>query len=164
LGLLIDHVEQVGPSAYNDLISKAIGVRDFHHSDSVASAFCSFVSEHVQDLKTRFSNYEYVVRLLILLLPVESTYALNSLAYDVLVRVIEQQPEHTTAMLLNFLNLRFEEHEPFVWRLLYEAMRNRPDKRIVAAADAALNNAQSPQSLREIKRIRETFALDEGKQ
>jgi hypothetical protein len=164
LGLLLDHVEQVGPSAYDALISKAIGIRDFRQRDSIAAAFSSFVNEHVQDLKTRFSIYEDVVRFLIFLLPVESTYALNSPAYDVMVRVIEQRPEETTAMLLSFLDLPFEEHQPFVWRLLYEAMRNRQDERIVAAADAGLNKAQSPRSLVEIKRIQITFTKGDGQQ
>lgn len=164
LGLLLDHVEQVGPSAYNDLISKAIGVRDFRHSESIATAFCSFVTEHIQDIKSSFPIYEDVVRFLILLLPVESTYILSSPAYDVLVRVIEQRPEETTTMLLNFLHLPFEEHRPFVWRLLYEAMLNRPDERILATSAAALNETQSQKSLKEIKRIRQTFTADQGKQ
>ena len=164
LGLLLDHVEKAGPTAYQDLISKAIGGHDFRRSNSVATAFFSFVSEQMHDLKARFSIYEDVVRLLIMLLPIESTYTLSSPAYDVLVRVVEQQPEQTTTMLLGSLRLRFEEHQPFVWRLLYEAMRSRPDDRILAAVDAALSKEQSPQSLREIKRIREAFPSAEGEQ
>ena len=102
LGLLLDHVEKAGPTAYQDLISKAIGGHDFRRSNSVATAFFSFVSEQMHDLKARFSIYEDVVRLLIMLLPIESTYTLSSPAYDVLVRVVEQQPEQTTTMLAWF--------------------------------------------------------------
>jgi hypothetical protein len=64
-----------------------------------------------------------------------------------------------TLCLLKFLNLPFEEHHPFVWRLLYEAMLNRPDKRILVAAKGALKRSHSPRSLAEIKRIEEKFAV-----
>lgn len=157
LGLLLDYVEQVGPSAYDNLIAKPIGVRDFRGSDSIASSFCSFVNNQVKEMKTRFSVYKDVVRFLIMLLPIESTYVLSSPAYEVLVRVIEQRPEEVTTFLLKFLNLPFEEHHPFAWRLLYEANLKRPDNRIVAAANDALKRSQSPRSLVEIKRIEKDF-------
>jgi len=158
LGLLLDYVEEAGPSAYDNLIVKSIGVRDFHRGDSVATTFCSFVNEHVEEMKTRFSIYVDIARFLIMLLPVEGTYALSSPSYDVLVRVIDQQPEEITSLLLKFLNLPFEEHHPFVWRLLYGAMLNHRDKRILVAATDALNRPQSPRSSVEIKRIEEDFA------
>ena len=164
LGLLLDYVEQVGPSAYDNLIVKSIGVRDFHRGDSIATAFCSFVNGHVKEMKTRFPIYVDVVRFLIMLLPIESTYALSSPAYDVLVRVIEQQPKGMTSFLLKFLKLPFEVHHPFVWRLLYETMLNHPDKRILVAANDALKTSQSPRSLVEIKRIEEDFALVKDQQ
>jgi len=162
LGLLLDHVEQVGQNAYHHLIVNAIARHDFHGRNSIATDFCSYFGEHVQDLETRRGIYEDVVRFLILLLPVDSTYALNSPAYDVTVRVIEQLPEQTTTLLLKFLKLPFDEHQPFVWRLLYQAMLNHPDERIMSAADTALTKVQSARNVVEIKRIKEAFAAAGG--
>jgi hypothetical protein len=164
LGLLLDYVEQAGPSAYDNLIATSIGVRQFHGAQSMATAFCSFVNQRVEVLKTQFPIYEDVVRFLILLLPIESTYVLSSPAYDVLVRVIHQQSEETTTLLLNFLALPFLEHQPFIWRLLYEAMLNHPDERILAAVKDALTSPPSPRSLVEIKRIEKDFASVQDQQ
>jgi hypothetical protein len=164
LGLLLDYIEQAGPSAYDNLIAKSIGVRQFHGGDSMATAFCSFVNQRVEELKTGFPIYKDIVRFLILLLPVDSTYVLSSPAYDVLVRVIKQQGEETTTVLLNFLTLPFEEHKPFVWRLLYESMLHHPDERILTVVNEALTSSPSPRSLVEIKRIEMDFASVQDQQ
>lgn len=163
LALLLDHVKQTGWSAYEALIVQSIAVRDSRRSDSVASVFCSFVNEHVANLRTRFAVFIDAIRFLILLLPVEATYSLNSPAYEVLLRIIEQQPKQMTTMLLDFLDIGFEQHQPFVWRLLGEAMRNRADERIVAAVDAADKKELSPRTLTEIKRVKESFQFNKGK-
>ena len=53
LGLLLDHVEKVGESAYQHLILNGIGKSGFHARASIASQFCSYFGEHAQDLRSR---------------------------------------------------------------------------------------------------------------
>ena len=167
LGLLLDYIEATGSSSYAHLISKSIALNDYRQGSSIAAQFCAFVDEHVlaQDLGRTFSAYSDVIRFLILLLPVDHTYTLSSPAYKALLQLMKQVPERITSMLLSFLKLGFEAHEPFVWRLLYEAMRLRPDDRITAAAEAALQRESvlSYESATEIKRIILAFAAGDGR-
>lgn len=158
LALLLDHIEAAGPNAYDALIAKCIGVPDFRHRDSIASAFCSFINQRVEEMKSRFPIYIDVIRFLIVLLPIDSTYDMSSPAYDVLVRIVGERPQETTGLLLTFLGRPFEEHRPFIWRLLYEAMLKHRDERVIAAANEALGKAQSARTVVEIKRIVEDFA------
>lgn len=159
LALLLDYIEAAGPAAYDTVIVKSIGVSDFRRGNSIASAFCSFINQRVDEMKTRLPIYVDVIRFLIILLPIDSTFDLSSPAYDVLVRVVEQLPKETTELLLTFLSRPFEEHRPFVWRLLYEVMLNHPDEAILAAANEVVGKTQDTRTLVEIKRIVEDFSV-----
>jgi hypothetical protein len=166
LGLLLDYIAGAPPESYRTLILGAIGARSYRDETSIAGSFCTFVTEYIiaQNLETEIDVYRDVVRFLIFLLPVESTFVLSSPAYDALLRVITKAPQEVIDLLLEALRYRFDDHKPFVWRLLHEAMLLKPDPRIKTTAESAASaNASGDQRLQvEIARTIGDFPSEGG--
>jgi hypothetical protein len=166
LGLLLDYIAEAPPDSYRTLILGAIAARHYRDEKSIANSFCTFVTEYViaQNLETEFDVYRDVVRFLIFLLPVESTFVLSSPAYEALLQLITQVPQSVIDLLLEALRYQFDDHRPFVWRLLHESMMLRPDPRIKSAAENAVSaNASGDQRLQvEIARTIRDFPSEGG--
>jgi hypothetical protein len=157
LSLLLEFMSSAATEVYRRLIVENFGAHRHMAEDSLAVEFCAFSSKIAsrKDFDQRFDEFRPIVEFLILLLPVESTSLLNSPAYDVLLKFLRRSAAHVTELLLESLNYGFDDHKPFVWRLLYEAFGLTNDARIIARAEAALANRSSlsAAAVTEIERI-----------
>jgi hypothetical protein len=157
LGLLLEFMRSATSEVYGRLILQNFGARRRADDDCLGVEFCTFATEIAsrQDFEDRLDDFRPLAEFLILLLPVERTSLLGSPAYDALMNFLRRSAGYTTNLLLESLDYTFDDHRPFVWRLLYEAFELTNDERITVRATSALGNRSSlrREELTEVERI-----------
>jgi hypothetical protein len=120
LDLLISFVTRSDNIRFDALIVRAFTTIEHYNEGSSAKGFCRFVSEHIipKFASVPKEGRDGLFRFLILLLPVDSRYDLNSESYFVFLAVLEKFPEYGINLLVESLHWTPTRHRPYVWRLL----------------------------------------------
>lgn len=146
LDLLISFVAHSDNTKFDALILKPFTTVRNHNEGRSAKGFCKFVKEHILPEfapgPDRAENGLF--RFLILLLPVDSGYDLNSESYFVFLTVLQKFPEYAVNLLVESLCWSPTRHRPYVWRLLssesapltlVEPLREQAEKEYSLAKD-----------------------------
>jgi HD superfamily phosphohydrolase YqeK len=93
------------------------------------------------------------------MLPARGTATLDSPVFNVLEQAVDEVPESMTEVLLAALEYEFDDHKAFVWRLLHDAMRIKPNPKVLAKAEEMTSAQLSPPPtlLTEIERTISAF-------
>ena len=123
LDLLLSFVTQSDNVRFDVLILKPFTtVRDYNEGRS-AKGFCEFVTEHIlpEFAPGPDRPENSLFRFLVLLLPVDSGFDLNSGSYFVFRSVLDKFPQYGVNLLMESLRWGPTRHRPYVWRLLATA-------------------------------------------
>lgn len=138
LSVLNSFVLGAGVDAYRILIEGALGAQAYSEMPLAEQCcrFCVRVAEQVD--VNEFPRYRELVKLLILLLPITANSRWESPALIALQKLMERDVEGVTQELLEFPLEGFPPHRRFVWRLLYESMTLKPNRRVLERAELCL--------------------------
>jgi hypothetical protein len=150
LDLLLAVARRGDPSFFTDVIVPTFG-RASYGQDSLGEAFCRFLETKVLPTFAPDQKHPYgsVFRLLVLLLPIGATPALESPAVAVFRQLISRNPTYAVGLLQEALNEGKQWHRIFLWRLLGAAAPAIDDPTsFMTAAHADATGAGSDAALR----------------
>ena len=163
--LLMDFVKSQDRADYEFVFLQTFVSSRYGEDRSILAECCKFVGKHVTDLSHDFETYRELLQFLALLLPARSTPTLDSPAFTVLEQAVDEAPESMTEILLASLEYEFDDHKPFVWRLLHDAMLIRPNLKVLAKAEEMISAQSSlpPGVLTEVQRTIGAFEPTGGR-
>jgi len=155
LGLLLDVVAQGDEKLYQCLIQEPFSTKRYESNGVSVEAFATFVETHVlPSFDFKVSSSEHVLfRFLTFLLPVDTTYNLDSPASRILRKAADINADYISGVLLDSLNLPITSHIPYVWRLLTQIEKIRPSDDSLQIALATNREGMPPGAVTELDRF-----------
>jgi hypothetical protein len=161
LGLLISIISKVDNNVYEELIVKNFIDHEHTKNPLSANAFCKFFTENIlDDLKPgKDLSGDNLVRFLIILLPVNGSWNLDSQSYLILSSLIRDYPDYVLSLLRESLDYKITRLRPYIWRLatlVYKSIESS-DKLISEAKKDQKNYKQDNALYREVSRFLKAF-------
>lgn len=150
LEVLLAAARRAGPAFFTNVIAPAFGRNSYQ--DSLCEAVCDFVHRHVLASfdPDQAHRYDSLLRLLLLLLPVDATTTGDSPAAAVLRELAATDPGYALHLLQEALREDRPLHRQYLWSLLSGVVRAIEDPDPLAAeARADLADESSPPALRQ---------------
>jgi hypothetical protein len=124
LALLLSFAAEADDQFFTEIISPAFGKEDsWYDRPALVEQFCTFVEKRLPEFSPATdSSLDSVFRLLVLLLPVDASYLLESPGVSTFRKVMAAHPEYSVELLESAISDGRSWNQPFVWRLLGESV------------------------------------------